>query len=302
MRGERLGAAHAAAAGNDDRGFLDAHFGRRFIDFFLDGDRVRSCRSARCCTISPAPGRFVDGEDIGADRRDAVVAVLERARRDRRCRRASARRRRRGRRRPSISVTSALTPASTRAAKRDPTSRPIIVLATMTSAGPAARGDGFERVDLRIDAGLVERRHRRERGSRSSGYFFSVSATAARLRAGDDGVRLAAERVGDRARRARRFDRRAARRPILMFDKRDDVLHYSSFRLFEEIDDARAPSAPSAALTTRPFSRAGGVASVEQFGSARRRCRRRASRPRSATVERRGSSFFFAPMMPLSDG
>ena len=38
---ERLGTAHAATAGNDDRGLLDAELGGRFLNVVLDGHHVR---------------------------------------------------------------------------------------------------------------------------------------------------------------------------------------------------------------------------------------------------------------------
>ena len=84
-RRERIGAAHAAAADDDDRGLLDAQFRRRFVDVFARPHRVRLGRERlsdrRRLAVGAAPSLAANTFGRTAD--DAVVCVLERAGRDR---------------------------------------------------------------------------------------------------------------------------------------------------------------------------------------------------------------------------
>src|SRR5581483_10658849 len=123
---------------------------------------------------------------------------------------------------------------------------------------------------------------------------------ALRARSDDDRMRLAAELIGERARLRRRFERAAADRTVVVLDVRDDVLHHRRARSFKKATICCAPSAPSAACATRPLPRASGVVMSTS-------CALAPSRPSVTEIPRSPAPtcaivFFFAPMMPLSDG
>ncbi len=83
--------------------------------------------------------------------------------------------------------------------------------------------------------------------------------------ADDHRMRRAAEFIGDRAGSRSAFERDSPRLTVFMFDERNDVFHYSSFRSLRKSTICLAPSTASAAVTTLPLPRTGGAVSVGKF-------------------------------------